>query len=415
MRYPFVGALLVLFIATSVPAEVPVLECPADPPTVRRLQLQELWRIDPDDPDAPLLGITDPRKIVAHDGRIYLLDGQLCQALVYSDDGEFQGTVYRQGEGPGEIHDPHRMFLTSDGRLAVQFGYPTQLEFVDPDGTPRGRWRLGYNAWAMYLLETPAGWLGSYRQMVQDAQPGVFRSVHHVALHDDEGNRIGDLFTREHESRHGESGATDEADEYSPWNTVAVTAEGLVAYAPVRDEYRIEWRTLEGETVRAATRPGAAHERTQDELDSLKYRSYSVVNGDVQFKKQNLCATDPMIQSIDPLPGGAIRVRTSRFEKDLPAGMVCRYEVHEPDGKLRERVEIHDPSGTYDTDYDVIALLDDGRAIVLRNARPAARAAYDAGMLPEVLEKMPPPPDEREDIALTPIVCRLVPYPEDSR
>lgn len=409
------AALLWAAAVAAASADVPVIECPAEPPAVRRLQLQEMWRIDPSDPDAPLLGITDPGKIVAHDGRLFLLDGQLCEALVYSDDGEFLGTVYRQGQGPGEIHDPHRMFLCSDGRLAVHYGYPTQLEFIDPDGTPRGRWRLGYNAWAMYVHETPAGWLGSYHQSMQNGQPGVFESVYHVALHDDEGERTRDLFTRKHESRHGETGATDEAEEYTGWGRVAITTTGEIVHAPARDEYRIEWRNLEGETVRIATRPCAAHERTREEMDRLKYSSYSVSNGDVQFKKKNLCAADPMIGSIDPLPDGAIRVRTSRFEKDLPEGMVCRYEVHGPDGRLRERVEIYDPTGDYDTDYDTIALLDDGRAIVLRNQRPASRAALDARMLPEVLAKMPPPPDDREDIALTPIVCRLVPYPEGSR
>lgn len=408
-------AAALLAVAIPVLAEVPVIECPAEPPFVRRLQLQELWRIDPNDPEAPLLGITDPRKIVAYDGRLFLLDGQLCRALVYGDDGTFQGTVLRQGQGPGEIYDPHRMFLRSDGSLVVHYGYPTQLEFVAPDGTPRGHWRLACNGWAMRMIETPAGWLGFYPESIENNEPGRFESILHVALHDDEGERIRDLFSKRSTSNHFDGGRIDEADEYSPWIRMAVTTGGEVAYAARRDEYRIEWMDLQGEPIRVAVRAFPAHVRTQAELDERKYSSYSVVNGDVRFKDLKLCRTDPVIHLIDPLPDGGLRVRTSLFEKDLPEKMVCRYEVHDADGALRERVEIYDPSGDYDTDYDEIALLDDGRAIVLRNLRPAARAAYDARMIPEVLEKMPPAPDAREDIALTPIVCRLVPYPDGAR
>ena len=57
----------------------------------------------------------------------------------------------------------------------------------------------------------------------------------------------------------------------------------------------------------------------------------------------------------------------------------------------------------------LLADLGDRRAMILRNLRPAFRAAIDSRLHPEVLEKMPPPPDDRDDIAFTPIYCDLVP------
>ena len=48
--------------------------------------------------------------------------------------------------------------------------------------------------------------------------------------------------------------------------TLRDTAHKLAA---ARDEYRLEWRSRSGETIRVATRPYEAHERTTAELDRL--------------------------------------------------------------------------------------------------------------------------------------------------
>ena len=43
---------LVLIVASPLQAEPPTVHCPEEPPTVRRLELKERWRIDAEDPDA---------------------------------------------------------------------------------------------------------------------------------------------------------------------------------------------------------------------------------------------------------------------------------------------------------------------------------------------------------------------------
>ena len=410
MKYRALLICLALAAATPSFPETPTIHCPADPPRVRRLQLQERWRIDADDAESPLLGYSNPSQVFAHDGRVYLLDSQLCHVLVYSDDGEYLTTIMREGDGPGEIRNPGRMFLCSDGRIAVRHGYPTMLEFVDLDGTPRGRWRLQANAWTNRIQETPLGWFSVYRESKHSDDLGTFVSIFHVAYHDDEGRRTREFHSERRESHHMQGGRTDEAAEHNPWSTAVAVDDGQVVFASVRDEYKLEWHNLDGEVTRVVTREFAAHRRSQAELDELKYKGYSIVNGDLRFKDRRLCANDPVIGTIKPLPDGRLRVHTSVFEKDLPQGMVCRYEVHASTGELLERVEIHDPTADYDVTYDVIALLDDGRAMVLRNQRPAFRTAIDASRHPRVLEKLPPIPDDREDVAFTPIMCDLVPY-----
>ncbi len=403
-----------LLATNSAVAEISTINCPTAPPYVRRLELHERWRIDAEDPDSPLLGCFGPSQVVWHEGFVYLLDQQLCHILVYTDDGIFQGTIMREGEGPGEVRNPGAMLLCSNGSLAVQHGYPTKLEFIDHAGTPQGRWQLQANAWANRIQETSLGWFAIYTESKQSDEPNVFTSVFHVALHDSNGLRTEEYYREQQQVQHQQSGRTEEVDEYIPWYTAVAVGMGQVVIAPSRDQYRLEWRGLSGEVSRIVTREIKAHRRSTAELDELKYSSYSIMNGDLRFKDRKLCAYDPMISAIDPLPDGRLRVRTSFFEKDLPQGMVCRYELHGPDGQLLEQVEIYDPSNDYDVDYDTIVLLGDDRAMVLRNLRPAARAAIGGRLHPKLIEKLPPPPDSRDDIAYTPIMCDLVPrHPAD--
>lgn len=399
----------ILVLSAAAAAEIPTLHCPADPPRVRRLELQERWRIDTEDPETPLMGYFGQTQVVVHDGRVYMLDRQLCHVLVYSDDGEYLDTIMREGEGPGEIRRPGVMLLRDDGSLAVQHGYPTRLELVELDGTPRGRWRVACNTWLGRIQETSRGWFAAYLESKQSDEPGVFKSIYHVAYHDEEGRRTGTFHSEPQKHKHG-SDRRSEIDEHNPWHTAVAVGDGEIVFAPVRDEYRLEWRNLQGETLRVVTRPFSAHRRTEDELAQIKYESYTIVRGDIQFPDRKLCAHDPVIRTLEPLPEGSLRVRTSLFAKDLPAGMVCRYELHGHEGELRERVEIYDPTGEYDTDYDMIALLDDGRAMVLRNLVPAFRVAYEPNLHPEQLAKLPPVPDDREDVAFAPVMCDLVPY-----
>ena len=71
-------------------------------------------------------------------------------------------------------------------------------------------------------------------------------------------------------------------------------------------------------------------------------------------------------------------------------------------------MEILDPDGLFDWDYDGIALLDDGTAVILRNVLSAERNAFSGAIPPEVEEFMPDLADARADMAYSPVVCDLV-------
>jgi len=410
MQHLFVSSLMLVAVSMAA-AEPVIIQCPAEPPQVRRLQLQERWRIDPDDEDAPLLSWFDQRHLATDGQHLYMLDAQLCQVLIFDGDGRHLDTIMGEGDGPGEVRGPASLALLSSGDLAVVHGYPSRLEIVTPDGTPRQRWQLGCNAWVGTIHETPLGWFIRYHESRESGDPGTYVSVEHVAYHDDDGQRSIVLHEDSHERRHGADATRDEADEYSLWNAVIPVQAGGVVRAPNRDEYRLEWFSPQGDLLRVVTRPFTAHRRTDDEMNEHRHSSYSIVNDEVIFHERELCDHDAMIRFLRELPDGSLRVRTSLFNKDLPDGMVCRYEVHEAAGQLRERVEIMDPTGTFDHRYDALGLLDDGRAVILRNLLAAFRATYDARTHPDLLAVLPPAPDDRADVAFVPIVCDLVAAP----
>ena len=284
MRHLTILVCLMLAAIRPSTAEPVTIHCPTEPPVVRRLDLQETWRIDPDDPDAPLIGISFPSQVVVHDGRVFMLDAQLCHVLVYSDRGEYLDTILGEGDGPGEVRSPGMMMLLENGRLAVQHGYPTKLEFVDLDGTPRGRWQIAANTWVGRLQQTAEGWFGVYQESHDSGEPGVFESTVHVALHDDGGRRTSEFFSETTKGRAGQRVKKDEAKEYRPWSTAVAVGGGQIVCAARRDAYRLEWRDLAGDVTRVVTRDVEAHRRTEAELEELKYRSYSINHGVFQFR-----------------------------------------------------------------------------------------------------------------------------------
>ncbi len=55
----------------------------------------------------------------ASDGTIYVLDGQALEVRVFSPEGDYQRTIMRRGEGPGEILDSNGFILSGDTLLWV--------------------------------------------------------------------------------------------------------------------------------------------------------------------------------------------------------------------------------------------------------------------------------------------------------
>ncbi len=109
-----------------------------EPPTT--IEMEEAWRIGGEDDDEIFGVITD---IIADDeGNFYMLDAQLNEIKVYSEDGKYLRTIGREGEGPGEFRGAFSMFRVPGGNLGVLQAFPSKIIVLTPEGDPAGEFPL---------------------------------------------------------------------------------------------------------------------------------------------------------------------------------------------------------------------------------------------------------------------------------
>ena len=110
----WVFSLLMVQAASSLAADVPRIENPAEPAQgTQKVELEELWRIGGADDEENIFGVVN-RALVDDDNNIYLLDAQLSQVSVYSPDGILLDVLGKEGDGPGEFRGPVDMCFLPD-------------------------------------------------------------------------------------------------------------------------------------------------------------------------------------------------------------------------------------------------------------------------------------------------------------
>ena len=361
-----------LLIAGTAVAEPLTIRNPAAPPTVETWHLRELWRLDNDeDPDLPLLGVVNVAAADA-DGTVYLLDHQLAHVLKVSAGGKVLGTVGRSGQGPGEVERPYTLFTTDRGQLGVVQAFPGKIVLLNPDGTPDGGLAAGG--------ENPSFTWAAQRggNLVAVAQTLVFgaadaRITHKVlARLDADGGCDTVYFERTAETRY-DPPEMHERDTWFPDQAWALAGDGSVLVATDRDAYRLTWFEPDGGVRRVITRDFAPHVRTDAErrevLDSLRLWGR---DGELEPRK-TILDTEPALHRIQVARDGRIWVQSCDRQRDLPAGVHCRYDVFDAAGHLEKEVRIAYP---VDRDRDMFTMLDDGRFVLFRNVRSALDAMY---------------------------------------
>ena len=134
--------ILMIMIATTALSEPAAVTLPAEPPSTRAIELAEQWRVGGEDDEDILMGVIFDAKM-GPTGDVYLIDRQLSQVLVISPEGELVTTLGRQGEGPGELNQPHGLLLLADDKVGVIQGFPGKVTVINPDDTPGGEIHIG--------------------------------------------------------------------------------------------------------------------------------------------------------------------------------------------------------------------------------------------------------------------------------
>jgi hypothetical protein len=379
MKCLAIGLLILVlggFSAALAGPEVPLIRCPADPPTVEIWQLVEVWRLGGDDPDAPLMGVIGSGCVDAA-GNVLLLDQQLGHVLVVSPEGEYLGTLGGQGEGPGEVQSPEDLIRFSDGTLGLVQAFPPKIVRLTADGTPQPNIKPAGSRGLFWRVRESAGVLvvsGQVRDYSQPTSSGnTYR--HFIARLSPEGEA---LHTYLEKTTHTsfDPPVFDEEATFFPTYAWDLTADGTLVLARERDRYRLEFISPDGELQRVSERPFTPWHRTDEDRQKRSDEVIYTVGGEKVDVKTHIMATDEAIRSLQVMADGSIWVSSCYGNRELPEGVYRRYDVLAPAGDLLAEVRIVCAA---DSEEDSLMPLENSCFLWIKNAASAAQAMY-AGM-----------------------------------
>ncbi|MEZ4387827.1 MAG: 6-bladed beta-propeller [Candidatus Krumholzibacteriia bacterium] len=355
---------------------VELIANPAQAPREETLQLRERWRVGADDDDVLLGQITVV--ISGPDGEIFALDTQLAHVLVFGPDGTYRRTLGREGEGPGEFRQPIGMFLTGDGRLAVQQAFPGRLVYVDPaDGTPRGSWDVGHGddgpggmTFLTFAAERGGTFAVAGNRSLFDMEHREIHGTEFLAVIGPDGQesrRLCELPT----TRSLVAMTIDELAEHNPadrglW---AISPDGLIYTVPTWTDYLIEVHDRSGELVRRISRAHEARRRTEAEKAERRESMRMNVDGmvpDITWKLQDRARAVDRIQILDD---GSLWVRDSRGDLAWDEAGRQSFGVFDATGRLQRQVTLAAP---LPGEGNRLVLLDDGRVVMIKGLESLA-------------------------------------------
>jgi hypothetical protein len=342
----------------------PTRPVPERAPAEVTLPLQQIWRLECGDNTEPLIG--DIVSVAAGpDGRVLLVDGQLCHVMVVSADGKVERTVGRCGNGPGELTGAFRAVTLPDGRMGIadgcdapgiQFGTRGNIVILDRDDLPVGELMAGGDPGGVPVcvprdVRSAAGRIlaVTYRAQVQ---PPKMTSVLELSLLDAaSGER--EIAARQLHTTDMTEPAINERDAYEPFASgrCDLSATGRLAMAPERDRWLVAVREGDGTGFvlerpwRSVGRSAAAREEARRQLGSDTSRIFE---------------TEPAIGLVRWRPDGHLWVEPLGAE--LPPGVVACFDEFTPNGALVRRVYLAVPGAAADAR---LLVLEDGRLALL--------------------------------------------------
>jgi len=369
-------------LATTLPAIAAPeeLTLPADPPSHRTAALEEIWRLGGEEDDEVLLGVVTSG-VTDEAGNVYLVDRQLSQVLVMSPDGELLETLGREGEGPGEMRQPHGLFVTPSGIGVVQ-GFPAKVVFINSDGTPGGEATLGGEAseggfnFTRELFCEQDKLIGALGRGAFDMNAGTSTTTSYIAVMDMEGNTEASFAENVEESDFQKMVFDEEASwgEYESW---CASPRGLIFSAADREEWAINVRDLQGNLVRTISRPFSPRVRSKQDKEDAAGDMVIVINGRRQVPENKALDTDAAIQNLNAADDGRLFVTTCfQTRTHLETGTAACYDVIGPDGAFIEELTLTFPG--FDPEEDALVWIDGERFLMIRNYE-SAQAAMGAG------------------------------------
>ena len=313
---------------------------------VETMELRELWRAGGEDDDVFFGLIT--QVVVGDDGRIYLLDTQLSEVRVYSPDGENLGTLSREGDGPGEVRGPVDLFFTPEGNLGLMQTFPGKIVIIDTAGDPVDTYTPGGNepaAGGFLVLQDAMSYGDDYLMCgisISQTEPMKQTRTSFLSAFDAEGNET--VKYLEKVDHWDLSNFTlSELDQYFVnFRRWTVGGDGRVYGAPERNDYRIHVMNPDGGKDRIIEREYAPMMRDE--------RAMSVINNAMDAARQQFGPleiktevekTEPVFRfPLHVAQDGSLWVLPSRGALDQPEGVMCTFDVFDPEGRFAKQVQV---------------------------------------------------------------------------
>jgi hypothetical protein len=375
--------ILTLFVAASALAAP--IQLPAATPGTRDVPLEEVWRIGGEDDEDILMGVIFDGKVDT-DGNTYLIDRQLSQVLVIDADGELVTTLGREGEGPGELNQPHGLFLMGEGKVGVIQGFPGRITIINPDDTPGGTIDIGGSAeeggfnFVRELTKCGDNLVGAHGRATFDMEKGKSISANTLSVMDMEGASLVDICSHTTENDF-QKRVFDEAGQFSELDTWGAGPDGTIYTAPERDNYTIRVRGIDGAVIREMTREFETRVRVQADKDELTDGMVIVMNGRRMEIESKALDTDPAIDEFQVASDGRLFVATCFDQRKLLSGGVAsRYDVISPEGELLEQVSFLVPE--FDGKNDRLVFMDGTYFLMIKNfdqAQDNMQAGFGGG------------------------------------
>ena len=355
-----VFAFLIMTILATAALASPIAN-PTEPANGRQtIALQEVWRAGGEDDDVFFGSVQ--RVLSGPDGTVLVLDNQLSQVQVYDADGQWQRTLGREGEGPGEARNPSDAFYLPDGRLCLAQGFPGRLVYLNADGTPGGQGHytsMGEPATFTVLVtgrSAPRGMLLTGIRMNQGGGP-IAQQTYFLSLCDTTGAEQVVYMDKQTQVNYADFRMDEMAMDFLWGGRMNIDTEGRVYTAPDRNSYMVRVQNVDGTVLREFSRAVTIPERDA-EARALEGKILEGIASNYPVPLQGITMedTEPAITGLWVRPDGEVWVQTPANER--PEGAFTLLDVFDSAGVFTHQVVIDVPG---DPDRDGLHMLADGR------------------------------------------------------
>ncbi|MBU8871638.1 MAG: hypothetical protein KOO60_12300 [Gemmatimonadales bacterium] len=346
------------------------------------LELEELWRAGGETDDVmfglPVEALTD------ENGRIYLADQQLCQVFVFGPDGNLEGTLSREGEGPGEVSAPVDMVYLPDGTIGIAEVFPGKIVQITKEDLPAGQIMLDVSGGVTggFTIQTMAEARGGHLLVAGSRsvpKERVLERIHFLVSVDQEGKervryqeQISEI-ERPHTVVH-------ENDFLPPFPLAATLGPDGRVYSPgEREKYEIVVFKPNGAIDYVIERPGFKTWK-RDKLDMRRitalFHAWAGPNPDT-YPEFDLKKTERAITSLQVDGQGRLWAQHSRSNRELPEGVFLNLDLYDEQGHWQREVRLVCEGSPVS---DGIRFLGDGRVLLIKGFVVARLACLGSGM-----------------------------------